>query len=172
MPLMDPGSPSSSSTSSKRTAFFAIEAVETKDVRRLVDIEFQAFENERTNQQLSYRDYSKPEDFERSVAMYTAAIRSQQSSRSAVKRSRQAAAAPSSKVSFLKVTDTETGEIVSFAKMEVKAYSMAELRSPPDVGHESDPKMNREWFALNEVRRREYMGTAKHCCRLSIAVLC
>ncbi|KAK4555033.1 hypothetical protein LTR86_007799 [Recurvomyces mirabilis] len=162
MPLLDPGSPSSSSSGGKRTAYFVIEEAELKDVRRLVDIEFQAFENERANQQLSYRDYSKPEHFERSVKLYFAAIRDRHTHRLLNKKARQGLA-PSAKVRFLKVTDTETGEIVSFAKTEIKTYSEEELYSPPDVGHEHEPVMNRNWFALNEIRRREYIGFVKHC---------
>ncbi|KAK0274945.1 hypothetical protein LTR35_011367 [Friedmanniomyces endolithicus] len=158
MPLLDPGSPSSSSTSSKRSAYYVIERADSEDARRLVDIEFQAFENERANQQLSFRDYTKPEHFERSVELYTTAISSYPNIGSPLKRPQAY-----SRVSFLKVTDTETSYVVSFAKTEFKQYTLQELQCPADAGHEHEPRMNRDWFALNERLRREYVGLAKHC---------
>ena len=171
MPLLDPGSPSGSSTSSKRTAYFTIEPAETKDARRLVDIEFQAFENERANQQLSFRDYTKPAHFKRSVDLYTTALKQINPNAPPTKRPRRAAG-PVSRTSFLKITDSETGEIVSFAKTELKAYSLAELHQPLDIGHEGEPCMNRDWFGLNERLRREYMGLRKHCCKFAGADGC
>ncbi|KAK5110916.1 hypothetical protein LTR62_005454 [Meristemomyces frigidus] len=170
MPLLDPGSPSSSGSSSKRTAYFVVGEAELKDVRRLVDIEFQAFENERTNQQLSYRDYTKPEHFERSVALYSKAI-SEANSRRLSTKMRRKQSVPRTTLRFLKVTDTETGEIVSFAKTEIKGYSAKELSSPADAGHENEPTMNRDWFALNEIKRRDHLGTTKHCYIAMLATL-
>ncbi|KAK1051752.1 hypothetical protein LTR74_016680 [Friedmanniomyces endolithicus] len=155
MPLLDPGSPSGSSTSSKRSAYYMIERADSEDARRLVDIEFQAFENERANQQLSFRDYTKPEHFERSVELYTTAINSYPNIGSPLKRPQAY-----SRVSFLKVTDTETSYVVSFAKTEFKQYTLQELQSPADTGHAHEPRMNREWFALNERLRREYHNGA------------
>jgi len=165
--MFDPGSPSGSSTSSKRTAHFIIEAASPEDVRRLVDIEFQAFENERVNHYLSFRDYTKPEHFQRSVLMYAEALQAPERQHQPTKghhRSDSGHVAESSpKIAFLKVTDVEAGEIVSFAKTEIKGYTLDELRSPEDAGHEHEPRMNRDWFALNERLRREYLGQAKHC---------
>ncbi|KAK4949069.1 hypothetical protein LTR10_012442 [Elasticomyces elasticus] len=158
MPLLDPESPSGSSTSSKRSAYYVIERAESEDARRLVDIEFQAFEDERANQQLSFRDYAKPEHFERSVDLYTKAMHTRSCNDVPLKKPHAY-----SKVSFLKITDTDAGDIVSFAKAEFKQYTLQELQSPSDIGHEHEPQMNREWFALNEEMRREYVGLAKHC---------
>jgi GNAT superfamily N-acetyltransferase len=62
------------------------------------------------------------------------------------------------------VTDTASGHIISWAKAEYKAYSEEELASSPDCGHEGEDQMNRDWFALNEKLRRDYMGTQRHCC--------
>ncbi|TKA81184.1 hypothetical protein B0A55_02626 [Friedmanniomyces simplex] len=158
MPMLDAGSPSSSSTSSKRSADYVIERADSEDARRLVDIEFQAFDNERANQQLSFRDYTKPDHLERSVELYTTAINSYPNIGLPLKKPQAY-----SRVSFLKVTDTETADVVSFAKTEFKQYTLQEIQSPADVGHEHEPRMNRDWFALNERLRREYVGLAKHC---------
>jgi len=168
MPMMlEPSSPGASSTSSKRTSHFIIEPATIEDVRRLVDIEFHAFENERANHQLSYRDHSKAEHFERSVKLYTTAMMAEEqlAPKTSGRRTDSALESmmPLSRVAFLKVTDTETGEIVSFAKTETKSYMLEELQSPADVGHEGEPQMNRDWFALNERLRRQYIGRAKHC---------
>ncbi|EMC94712.1 hypothetical protein BAUCODRAFT_149820 [Baudoinia panamericana UAMH 10762] len=168
MPLMlDPGSPSSSSTSSKRLSHFTIGSVSVDDVRRIVDIEFHAFEDERTNQQLSFRDYQKPEHFERSVNIYTNILTAAQR-RDTGLGGKQAQvycdeALRHNYVKFYKVEDTESEDVVSFAKMEVKTYTVDELLSPADTGHEREPKMNRDWFALNERMRRSYVGLTKHC---------
>lgn len=169
MPLMyDPESPISS-TSSQRCSHFVIAPASVEDVRRLVDIEFHAFENERANQQLSYRDYSKPEHFERTVEIYTKSMKEEEQhsaklSHRSQSRRRSKASSMSSRVTFLKVTDVDNDEIVSFAKFEVKAYSVDELDTPADTGHEKEQQMNRDWFALNERLRREYLGLERHCC--------
>lgn len=128
-----------------------------KDVRRLVDIEFHAFENERVNQVLSYRDYKKPPHFERSVKIYQAdLIRESNAVQSKGERR--------SRLGFKKIVNTETNEIISFTKYEWKKYSREELRSPYDAGHEGESVMNRDWFGLNERLKREYIGRAQHCC--------
>ena len=141
----------------------------THDVRRLVDIEFRAFENERTNQQLSYRDNAKPVHFERTVNLYTKALkhtsRCDVLPRAAV-RLRVDSDLHHRVDTFLKVIDTDCGEILSFAKMDVEQYTHEELLQPASLKYEQEPKMNRDWFALNEQVRREYMGQAKHCCKL------
>lgn len=166
----------------KRTKHFTVVPAKVPDVRRLVDIEFHAFENERANQVLSYRDYKKPAHFERSVNIYTAAIIGAETASSAYavvpvqaqKRRHSGSQVPVPEkakltTNFRKVVDTESGEIVSFTKYEMKKYSEEELRSPADVGHEGEARMNREWFALNERLRREYIGTAEHCCKSTSA---
>ncbi|KAF2769946.1 hypothetical protein EJ03DRAFT_343029 [Teratosphaeria nubilosa] len=168
MPLMDPpDSPASSSDSTGSQHHYMISTATVADVRRLVDIEFHAFENERANQQLSFRDQDKPDHLERTVQRYGKVMRDRQA---AAKRRRKK---PSNRDSgqtfdhantrFLKVTDVDTGDIVSFAKTEIKTYTKDELVSAADSGHEQEPQMNRDWFALNERLRREYMGTRRHC---------
>jgi hypothetical protein len=158
----------------RRRQQFAIASAKVQDVRRLVDIEFHAFENERVNQVLSYRDYKKPAHFERSVKLYQKALLGDHLARTnqGTKRRRSGVEvvvpqAPSSSVSFKKVVDMESNEIVSFTKYEMKQYNGAELRSAADSGHEGEQKMNRDWFALNERLRREYIGMAAHCCKSS-----
>lgn len=155
--VYDSDSPASSTSGLKRCANFRISEATVEDVRRLVDIEFHAFENERANQQLSYRDHHKPEHFQRSVDLYRDAMQVIEEQRTHAKLKRN------SITCFLKITDCETDEIVSFAKTEVKTYTDEELASPHDVGHQKEPRMNRDWFALNERLRREYIRTARHC---------
>lgn len=156
----------------KKTKHFTVVPAKVHDVRRLVDIEFHAFENERTNQVLSYRDYKKPAHFERSVKIYQDAISSDNTPYAVQghKRRHSGSKVNSSSQSrlstnFRKVVDNESNEIVSFTKYEMKRYSDEELRSRADVGHEGEMKMNRDWFALNERLRRQYIGTAEHCCK-------
>lgn len=156
----------------ERIPSLLVSSATIEDARRLVDIEFLAFENERTNQVLSYRDYAKPSHFERTVAIYTAAMASHQTSHSStglMVRSRAASKLENelsdSGTRFLKITDSESAQAISFAKTENKTYSVEELHSPADVGHEDEEKMNRDWFALNEKCKREYIGLAPHCCQ-------
>ncbi len=139
---------------------FVIAPAKIQDVRRLVDIEFHAFEYEQVNQVLSFRDYKKPAHFERTVQLYENALHVQATT------SGEEVQDPcgQSDISFKKVVDTETGEIVSFAKVERKRYDVEEFRSSLDSGYENDPKMNRDWFALNERKRREYVGLRPHYC--------
>lgn len=123
-----------------------------QDIRRLVDIEFRAFEDEQVNQVLSFRDYKKPSHFERTVHRYREAM------------SAEATPDGSSEVLFKKAIDISSDEIISFAKVEIKAYTAEELCTPFDRGFEEEPIMNRDWFALNEKLRREYVGSECHCC--------
>lgn len=127
---------------------FAVTPAKVQDIRRFVDIEFSAFEDEQVNQVLSYRDYKKPAHFERTVEIYRQAMNVE----------------VTPEVRFKKVIDAEWGETVSFAKIEMKAYTSEELDTPLDIGHEEEPRMNRDWFALNERLRREYMGRSEHRC--------
>ncbi|KAF2863291.1 acyl-CoA N-acyltransferase [Piedraia hortae CBS 480.64] len=127
-------------------AGFTIATAKADDAARLVSIEFSAFRHETANQQLSFRDAHDASHVARAVEAYTACL---------------AISTPVTR--FLKVIDQESGNIVSFAKFEFKTYSDAELASPADVGHERDPPMNRDWFALNERLRRDYVGGKTHC---------
>ena len=152
---------------------FSVAPAKLQDVRRLVDIEFHAFENERVNQVLSYRDYKKPSHFERSVKIYQNALTSEHSPYAVYghKRSHSGSKSKSasSTVNFRKIVNGETNEIVSFTKYEMKRYSKNELGSRADIGHEGEATMNRDWFALNETLRRQYVGTAEHCCKYTPA---
>lgn len=146
---------------------FSVSLARYEDVRRLVDIEFFAFEDEKTNHILSYRDYSQPAHFERAVRSYQTSL----SRTDNIRRRRKANAvqpvrrSPLDTICFRKVTDTDSGLIISWAKTEIQAYSEDELATPPDSGHEGEALMNRDWFALNEKLRRDYMGTTRHCCK-------
>ncbi|RMZ35284.1 hypothetical protein D0859_00570 [Hortaea werneckii] len=141
----------------------------TSDVRTLVDIEFHAFENERANQQLSYRDYTKPEHFERAVQAYMMILSAKDQAQYQKKNSMTNEASmknseiTTDQVSLRKVTNIETGQILSFAKAEFKAYTLSELSSAADIGHEDDPQMNRDWFALNESMRHIGMLATLPC---------
>ena len=134
---------------------FATSPAKVQDIRRFVDIEFSAFENEQVNQVLSFRDYKKPAHFERTVEIYRQAMNVEAPS---------VCWSSSSQVKFKKVVDIECGETVSFAKIERKAYTIDELHTPLDSGHEHEPRMNRDWFALNERLQREYIGLDEHIC--------
>ena len=151
---------------------FTIAPAKVEDVRRFVDIEFHAFENERVNQLLSYRDYKKPAHFERSVKTYQKSLDNENLAHGGLPQSKKyrtkfqpAYPLPISTVSLKKIVDMETNEIVTFTKIEMKAYTLEELRQPYDIGHEGEPKMNRDWFGLNERLRRQYMGLDEHCCK-------
>lgn len=160
-----------SQKSKARNRRYTVTSVKYKDVRRLVDVEFHAFENERVNQVLSYRDYKKPSHFERSVKIYQEALLKENN---AIKLDHKGdrwgigstsdSHALSSNVGFKKIINTETNEIISFTKYEMKTYSREELGSPFDSGHEGEPKMNRDWYGLNERLKRQYIGRAEHCC--------
>lgn len=167
-PLMDCDE-SRTSPPPRQRRHFAIIPAKIHDARRLVDIEFHAFETNQVNQILSYRDYKKATHFERSVHMYEAAMSEPAERRPKTERMRadskvDDACQAELGVSFRKVVDAQTQEIVSFAKVEMKQYTVAELLTPADVGHDGEPRMNRDWFALNERLRREYVGLREHCC--------
>ncbi|PPJ54231.1 hypothetical protein CBER1_05159 [Cercospora berteroae] len=136
------------------------------DAPSIVAIEFDAFKGEKTNHILSYRDFTQPAHRQRALLMYQNAmtgsdgIRRRKKSASARRVERR----PNTDiVRFRKVTDVENKLIISWAKTEIKTYTEDELASPADSGHEGEAVMNREWFALNEKLKRDYMGTQKHC---------
>lgn len=152
-----------------RPSTFSVSLAKYDDIRTLARIEFLAFEEEKTNHILSYRDSRQQSHFERAVRSYQNAISGSDATR---KRRKSASARRIDRrsngdvVRFRKVTDSESGQIISWAKTETKAYSEDELASPADSGHESEETMNRDWFALNEKLKRDYMGTQKHCCKI------
>ncbi|KXT00698.1 hypothetical protein AC578_8248 [Pseudocercospora eumusae] len=164
--ILDSYSPSVPSRRKSRPRSFKVTSAKYEDIRRLVDIEFFAFENEKTNHILSYRDYNQPGHFERAIRSYQSAMSKTENHKRRRKSisARKPGSRPSTDyVRFRKVTDADSGLIISWAKTEVKTYSEEELESPADIGHEDEAPMNRDWFALNERLRREYMGTTKHC---------
>lgn len=153
------------------TGHFVVGPATLEDVRRLVDIEFHAFENEQINQVLSYRDNHQPAHFERTVNIYTGVMTDLLSDAKAGFPQRADSPlevdlpAPS-QTFFLKVTNTADGTTLSFAKFEIKQYTREEFLGPADIGHEGEAQMNRDWFALNEQMRRKYLGYAEHRCKL------
>lgn len=148
-----------------RSASFSVSKAQYQDVPRLVDIEFLAFEEEKTNHILSYRDYDQPAHFERAIRSYQASMAKADYLLRRLKSQRAPRRPRVDITKFRKVVDAESGDIVSWAKTEMKTYTYEELASPADVGHEGEPVMNRDWFALNEQLRRDYMGTQQHLCR-------
>lgn len=164
--ILDSSSPECSPPSKRYSRTFMVSSAQYDDIARLVDIEFFAFENEKTNHVLSYRDHNQPEHFARAVRSYQSLMGAEDLYWRPTKPRRAERAAKSDTLTrFRKVTDEDADVIISWAKTETKAYTLEELASPADCGHESDPTMNRDWFALNEKLRRDYMGTARHCCK-------
>jgi len=154
------------SVAMKNRKRFTVVPAKPQDVRRLVDIEFHAFENEQVNQVLSYRDHKKPVHFERRVEAYQRCLNDERdTNRAGEGRDYHPVKYPQmeSNIIFRKIVQIETGEVVSFTQFEMKRYTREELRTPADIGHENEPRMNRDWFALNERLRREYMGMSEHC---------
>ncbi|CAK4031592.1 hypothetical protein AC578_8248 [Lecanosticta acicola] len=164
--ILDRYSPSASPTRKARSQSFAVSGAKYEDIRRLVDIEFHAFEEEKTNQILSYRDHNQPSHFQRAVRSYQSAMGRNDGSRRRTKpnTSRRPSQRPGQEtVRFRKIIDSDSGLIISWAKTETKTYTEQELATPADIGHEGEAQMNRDWFALNEKLRRVYMGTRPHC---------
>ncbi|EME48889.1 hypothetical protein DOTSEDRAFT_67825 [Dothistroma septosporum NZE10] len=168
-PLILDYSPESSPSPTRkaRPTSFSVSLAKYDDIRRLVDIEFFAFEHEKTNHVLSYRDHNQPAHFQRAVRLYQSAMSKAAALRRQWKAGRsvqQRRAIPDLDAArFRKVVDADSGLIVSWAKTENHAYTAEELGSPADVGHEGESQMNRDWFALNERLRRQYMDTKRHC---------
>lgn len=158
------------------------------DIPRLVEIEFAAFRDEIVNHQLSYRDGSNPEHTSRTIDFYTHCMQhmrhnalpgqvishddnNKTDTRSDSKLDLSLPAGlskidPSSTQGyrFRKVLDPQTNEIIAFAKSEITTLTPEDHASPLDVGHESEPEMNRAWFALNEKLHRAYCGRRQHLC--------
>jgi hypothetical protein len=147
---------------------FIISPAKSQDIPCLVDIEFWAFRNETTNHILSYRDRNQPSHLARAEKSYKAAMRTSERGRRKSTSGRRTDRRNNAIVRFHKVTEAETGAIISWAKTEMKAYDEAELASPLDSGHEGEATMNRKWFALNEDLRRSYVGTDRHCCKWTL----
>lgn len=158
---------------------FVATAAFPADIPRLVEIEFAAFQDELVNHHLSYRDGSNPDHTNRTVEFYKSCMTHMRTNSlpagsanhgaSFVRRdSKVDLATPDSSTEgyrFRKVLNPQTGEIIAFAKSEITTLTDDDHASPLDVGHESEPEMNRAWFALNEKLHRSYCGFRKHLCK-------
>jgi hypothetical protein len=148
------------------------------DIPRFVEIEFAAFQHEYINHHLSYRDPSNPEHTARTISFYKQCMQNIRSSTSPSPSSKR----HDSKVDltltdepehatttegylFRKVIDPITHEIIAFVKSEITTLTPELHASPLDIGHESEPEMNRAWFALNEKVHRDYCGDRQHVCK-------
>jgi hypothetical protein len=147
------------------------------DIPRFVEIEFAAFQQEYVNHQLSYRDPSNPEHTARTIEFYKHCMQNIRTSTlpSPTKRHDSKVdltltvdepehATTSEGYRFRKVVDPKTQEIIAFVKSEITTLTPELHASPLDVGHESEPEMNRAWFALNEKVHRDYCGSRQHVC--------
>lgn len=163
---------------------FVTSAAFPDDIPRFVEIEFAAFQDELANHHLSYRDSTNPDHTRRTIAFYKQCMQHMRTNdlpaqKSARNRSRtdskldltltssdSDAASKTQGYRFRKVVDPKTHEIIAFAKSEITALTPEDHASPLDVGHESEPRMNRDWFALNESLHRSYCGLRPHLCKL------
>lgn len=143
----------------------------TADLPRLVEIEFAAFHDEKVNHHLSYRDAEDQAHVRRALHTYRKYMNSLRLPSTAVQPTRHMRKEHSSGLKemplgfrFRKVTVQGSKQIVAFCKSEMVAMTPNEMENPLDHGHEGEPQMNRDWFALNEKLHRQYCGLAKHCC--------
>lgn len=168
------GPPAMECTASAVPRPMATSTVDPADLSRLVNIEFAAFREEKTNHHLSYRDGSNRAHVRRTIRAYRDYMTDlRPASGDAVSAGRRRTdsrieSSPERETSlgfrFRKVTLPESGEIIAFCKSEMTRATPKAVRSPLDAGHEGEPHMNRDWFALNERLHREYCGLRKHCC--------
>ena len=73
------------SSGSNYGSSFSVAWAKYEDIRRLVEIEFFAFEDEKTNHILSYRDHNQPAHYQRAVRSYQAAMNKAATQRRRVK---------------------------------------------------------------------------------------
>lgn len=160
---------------------FVAAAAFPDDVPRLVEVEFAAFREEYVNHVLSYRDASNPNHTARTIDFYNHCMQHMRTCALPVRGSNKGHAITDSKLDltlevqddttiegyrFRKVLDPKTREIIAFAKSEITTLTPEDHASPLDVGHEDEPQMNRDWFALNEKLHRAYCGLRQHLCEL------
>lgn len=151
-----------------------------EDIPRFVEIEFAAFQHEYINHHLSYRDPSNPSHTARTIDFYKHCMHNIRTNTlpspakphdSKVDLTLPAADDPENATTttegyrFRKMIDPNTREIIAFVKSEITTLTPEVHASPLDVGHESEPEMNRAWFALNEKVHREYCGSRQHVCK-------
>lgn len=167
------------STPAKSRRPFVATAAFPDDIPRLVEIEFAAFQDEIVNHQLSYRDGSNPEHITRTENFYRHCMHHiRANSLPGGSGHRSKLGRTDSKLDltdlgdsdtegyrFRKVLDPQTHDIIAFCKSEITTLTPNDHASPLDIGHESEPEMNRAWFALNERLHRSYCGLRQHVCK-------
>ena len=164
---------------------FVAAAAFPDDIPRLVEVEFAAFQDEIVNHVLSYRDPSNPEHTARTIDFYKHCMQHIRTSTLPEHLFSRTHMRSDSKLDltlnehddktiegyrFRKVIDPKTNEIIAFCKTEITTLTPEDHASPLDVGHETEPQMNRDWFALNERLHRQYCGLRQHLCELSLAI--
>jgi hypothetical protein len=163
---------------------FVAAAAFPDDIPRLVEVEFAAFQDEIVNHVLSYRDSTNPEHTARTIDFYkhcmqhirTSTLPEHLFSRTHMRTDSKLDLALNSindqgdktieGYRFRKVIDPNTNEIIAFCKTEITTLTPEDHASPLDIGHETEPQMNRDWFALNERLHRQYCGLRQHLCKL------
>lgn len=164
---------------------FVAAAAFPDDIPRLVEVEFAAFQDEIVNHVLSYRDASNPEHKARTIDFYKYCMQHIRTSvlpehlfsrthmRTDSKLDLTLTTPGDSNVEgyrFRKVIDPKTREIIAFCKTEITTLTPEDHASPLDVGHETEPQMNRDWFALNERLHRAYCGLRQHLCKSCLPI--
>lgn len=160
-----------------------IASVCLEDAQELVAVEFAAFKDERVNHFLSYRDAENPEHISRAVSSYKHCIQrsniddgydqpaadllGSQDHKFGVHCFRNAGPETSEKHRIYKIFHPGTKKIIAFAKWIIAKYDQEALAAPLDFGHESEPEVNRAWFALNETLHRFYCGGRQHICEIN-----
>lgn len=148
------------------------------DIPRFVEIEFAAFQHEYINHHLSYRDPSNPQHTARTIDFYKHCMQNIRSGTLpspakphdskvdlTLPADPESATTTTEGYRFRKVVDPITHEIIAFVKSEITTLTPEVHASPLDIGHESEPEMNRDWFALNEKVHRDYCGSRQHVCK-------
>lgn len=162
---------------------FVAAAAFPDDIPRLVEVEFAAFQDEIVNHVLSYRDPTNPEHTARTIEFYAHCMQhirninlpEQLFNRKPMRADSKLDLALTTQdytaiegYRFRKVIDPKTREIIAFCKTEITTLTPEDHASPLDVGHESEPQMNRDWFALNEKLHRTYCGLRQHLCKSKV----
>jgi hypothetical protein len=164
---------------------FVAAAAFPDDIPRLVEVEFAAFQDEIVNHVLSYRDPSNPEHTARTIDFYKHCMQHIRTSSLPEHLFTRTHMRSDSKLDltltdrgdktiegyrFRKVIDPKTNEIIAFCKTEITTLTPEDHAGPLDVGHETEPQMNRDWFALNERLHRQYCGLRQHLCTLYLPI--
>lgn len=188
--IMSVDTAASSTTSlAKSGRPFVAAAAFPDDIPRLVEVEFAAFQDELVNHVLSYRDPTNPEHTARTIDFYkhcmqhirTSTLPEHLFSRTHMRTDSKLDLALTDNndqgdkaiegYRFRKVIDPKTNEIIAFCKTEITTLTPEDHASPLDIGHETEPQMNRDWFALNERLHRQYCGLRQHLCKRNFPLL-